>query len=221
MKTFTATLLVITLTAASKDALCQLQNLTGNSNEILTKRSEVEIKGSPLLYEEWKLADFQTDRGTEYKGVAIRYNFFYDSVEFQAEIPGLNARDVVSFNFSGTEQRFAKGYKGIPKSSNRSFFEQLVVGRITLVKKYSSTISDLIVQGYGTATKRKEYFNSAAWFLIFPDGDAKEVSLNRKSITRSFPSNAKEVEAFIRSKKINTRNEKGLIEVVEYLNSLN
>jgi hypothetical protein len=213
-------LLTLLLVIGTGNVFAQLANATGNNREILSKKVEVDIKGSPYLYDDWKRGNVQTKDGRKFTDVPIRYNFFTDGVELGSEVPGLNTIDIVWFQFpERREYGFRMGFNGIPKSRNDSFLEQLVVGDITLLKRYSASLTDVVVQDYGSATKRKEYLRSIDYYLLSKEGTLTPVSLSRKSIVSALSSYDDGVAEFIRSNKINARREEGLINIVEHVNS--
>lgn len=161
-----------------------INDMTGRS----VSTEITEIKGTPLLNEDWAKGEVKFANGTFAKDIPIRYNIFSGELHFQ--------RDEVAYTFSEPVSQFSFSYKdrgkdhamlfrnGYPGPKSAMFYEVLAEGpRFQLLKRFIKTVVE--TQNYASAPSKS--FKDATEIYVY---DSKLWTINvikNKQLAESTP----------------------------------
>ncbi len=177
---------------------------------------EKEIAGSPYLDKQFQPSYLIKIDGSEIRDMLLRYNIYNDQMQFKKDGKVLSIvlpNEVVRINMGG--KVFI--YKSFMTAKNVSagYFQVMYEGDYQLLKKEQVTLispSEKTHSGDSLRFERK----SPSFYLRYGDGMAHLVN-SQKNLIKTLQPIHQAVIDFIKSKKINTKDEKQLIELLEYM----
>lgn len=195
------------------------QLTTGSIKKQLT---ESDISGSPYLNKEFVAGDIFTTSKVQFKEVPLRYNIYYDRLEFKTpedEISGLAAPEIV---VKVVFEDFTLAY--IPFNSlnkmKRGFFQVLVEGNASLFAKQIVQFDQpQETTGYKQA-KPAQFSRKSDEYYIRIGMEAAEKVGKKNEIFTLFPDSHNELKDFIKENKIKPGKAESLKKLVNYYNSL-
>lgn len=217
---------IIILTFVSSQLLAQavaerIDPLLQNEN-VLYKSSYDKIKGSPFLSDSWNIGEVILKNGQRERA-NIKYDIYIDELIVKRGggsiiinkplVKGFNySLDGVIYNFSLVNMGEGKGNK---------YLHLLENGPVKLYKNYFTTIKKGEVStGYSSSRSSSDQFiNSHKYVYQMADKPLTEVP-KAKKIAEILPDFNKEISAFIKKERINTKREKDIIKVTNYMNNL-
>lgn len=210
-------------------AFGQLGNIQGLDNVVIrTKKKYEDIKGSAYLYPTWNSGTITDKSGKGYSNLLLKYDSYKDQIELNQEgqivepLTGMYNKFTLNFVDPVTNQvikhSFSAGYP-VEGYTRENYFDLLLDGKITLLKKYKTLFLEESVSGYGTSGTQKSFQSTILYFIIADDSDSKEIKLNKKSVLNAFQEQTAEIEAFIKEKKMKVKSETDLIEIIRFLNA--
>lgn len=169
-----------------------------------------DIKGSPYLNTEFKLADV----GANYKDIPTRYNSYTDSFEFKKDesIYVIPKEDNLSkIVFKNTKQTFIL----IPVNDTKMYLEQ--INGSGLLKKRTTVFKE-----FRKATSSYEQDVPASFENIAPkyyylSKEGKVTELSKKSIANSLPEKEKELKSFMKQNNLSFDKESDLLKIADFL----
>jgi hypothetical protein len=180
-----------------------------------------DVKGSPYMEDAFVRGEVILKRGSTIKDVEIRYNAFEDIMEFKSGDDVLfMASDKISgfiMNSGGRPVLFKNGYS-IPGFSANSFFIVISEGENQLLKKYKKVSAPDPDAPYGS--EGKAFSSNSSYHLIYNGASYTNIKLNKKSILDIMHDRQKEIEEFVKSRKLDYRSETDVAAITSYLNSL-
>ena len=184
-----------------------------------------KIEGSAYINEIFVPAKMSTAKN---KVFSVRYNAFNDEMEIKGEndiIYGIdkNRKDIL-IHFSNPKQTYQTFNYTIDNQGLLGYFVKLNFDSELLLLKKESTIyveEKISKTTYGAS--KPAHFKRAQdkYFIKIGKNNAIELPKNKKEIAKLFPEFEKETLSFIKKNKIKLKNETDLLELIEYLNSLN
>ncbi len=199
-------------------------NFTGNLHNFKTLDQLLKIdinsdviEGSPYTNEAFVKGEFTTIDNSRYSDLMLRYNVFYDRMEFKLE------NDSVFFISEPEKIRLLQientNYVYLPKTKNNGGYFEL---------KYDQRIKLLIKNDidFLHPTKKEAYLeDKAPRFKRNPDKyyiQTEENSLilisNKKNLYEAFTQIANELKTYLKKEKINLRKEDDLLKLMVFLN---
>jgi hypothetical protein len=166
----------------------QINNVYGNSNEVLRVNKNEEVTGTPYLYSDWTNGRIWDRTGKETANVQLRYDTYNDRLEI---IVG-GAKMVSDPNFiikaslqAGERHRiFCNGFTNVIGGTSKSYYEVLLdAGTIEFLKK-TKTIMTEEGAGYGSSGKVTRFSLVEKFYLIIGDNAASAVKLTKKSFIK-------------------------------------
>jgi len=184
--------------------------------------TETDIEGSPYLNDEFMDGTIYTTSKTQYQNIPLRYNIFNDNLEFKTpedQVMSIAAPEIVESAVFGEYKMCYVPYT-ISKKMKRGFLKELVNGKVSLYAKpeilYKKPVEP---EAYKDAEPAKFLRKSDSYFIRVGKEEAKKFD-NKKELIDIFPDHQKKVADFIKKNKIKPTKEDGLIELINYYNSL-
>jgi|GEM_PF-297804 len=196
-----------------------VDNLDGRPVDV---NKYAKVKGSPYLYDDWLHGEVVTNDGKAYKKMLIKFNTEKDELIFVYETtdePQKFADPIKMFTINAEQDRvFENGFPKIDRQSNKSYYELLVQGPTTLLKRHREVLQDGIDDVSraitdGVYTK----FNS---YYIFKNNQMQLLKLNKNSILKLLADKSADVTAYADSQKIDFEQEEDVKKLINYYNTL-
>lgn len=200
----------------------------GGSIRVLTfntgSKTESKVDGSPYYQEEF-LKAYISSLDTI---MDVRYNVANDEMEvkYNGNVGQLIKSDSLYIKFQYTNKTYKylfysykdeieRGYL-IPATSN-NIINLFIKENIKLIPFSEGTLS------YGQKTEGRPayYKKDDSIYLIEYSNSIKEMPSKKKELLKMFPNKEKEIETFLKSNKTSFKEEKDLILLVNYLDTLN
>lgn len=215
--------IIISLTAATG---AHAQFMHEKDYKPVTTKEYTNIVGSAYLYEEWMPGSVKLINGVASKEkMLLKYDLLNDEVYFKDKAGETMAFvvPVQEFILNPTEidaaagRRFRNGYKDIDGARPTSFYEVLSDGKVQLLKKFSKFIFES--QDIGSATKTKTFMDKTKYYLV-ANGKAMPVKNERKALLAALSDKQPELDAWLKSNKVNFKSDAGLGKLLDYYNAL-
>jgi len=188
----------------------------------------VEVDGDPFLSSDWRKGIVVLENGVSIKNVNLKLDvvdskllfqndngealIFTDPVkEFSLTYPGSidNTKEFV--------RHFKNGYTSVDNISKEAFFEVLYSGTVELLKRTFKTINEQ--RRYDSSITSKSFQENVKYYLVV-DGKATPVKSDKKSFLSVLKDKQTALEAYIKSKKVNFKNDADLSALIAYYNSI-
>ncbi|MFD2513183.1 hypothetical protein ACFSRY_04850 [Pontibacter locisalis] len=212
--------------AAVVSASAQFVALNDHMGQPVRTKEYTDVKGSPYLYETWMKGAVTVAKGTRYEGVELMYDQVSDELVFKSEKgeAKIFVDPVKEFSFKiekdgelVKEQVFRNGFAPIDGAKPYTFYEVLVDGQTKLLKRTSKSIFEEAT--YSSATKVKS-FQSSNYYYLVQDNKLVKVKSDKKSILNALSDKGTELEAFIKSNRLDLKKDADLARLVAYYNSI-
>ena len=183
-----------------------------------------DVTGSPFLFDEWKQGKVILYNGSEYDNVMLRFNtlkniFYFNRNDSVFELPD-DATEVSLKNTAdnGNELDFKKIISTDNKLPMAAFVQVLSNGKVPLYKQYIKRIEgDNFSNGLIT-TKKTIVDHNSLWTI--KNNETLPVKLNSRSLEEITFDKKDQVLNFVKTKKLNIKNEKDFAEAITYYNSI-
>ena len=219
---------MIVLTVINHIVFAQLTNMHSNTGSVMKEKKYVGVEGSPYLYEDWRSGTFTDVDGKNRGSFKMRYNIYDDELEIIKDNKAISINHKIVKEFEvfklGGEGRslFRSGYPANNEYGEANFYKVLNDdGEFNLLKKYNCTITNLETKGYGESTLTQKFLPSSKYYIYSEKTGFTKINKSKKSILEIFSKHEKKIKAFIKSNKINVKNDGDLAEVVKFYNSIN
>jgi len=197
-------------------------NVFFNSKPIDTLRY-LEIKGTPYLYEEWKLADIESRNGILYEQILLNYN----GLEQKFEVAQQNKRvtldeslyDQITVYLQNTEGSDKEWFiKGLHYDLALSYANVIYKSeRIKLIRDFRVRISETTNELHGDPSVRKKFVANNVYSILYKS-KLHLVRLSKKSLGKLFE-NKELVNEIVLSNKLKLSEEADLIKFLTILDS--
>jgi hypothetical protein len=202
------------------------QQLWMNKTLVTSVTGYKNVKGTPMLFEEFHTGNFYFNNKTCLKGKLINYNCFTDEVLFSDEknTYTTNSQDIGYFTINGNKEDTILLFKQVflLSEKKRIFMQVLYQQESVLFKRYCKKFLEADYdKPYGQNRQFDEY-NDYYEYYIMPDGQEPVILRQRKSsIAEIFNDKSDLMEDYFKKEKINLKNEGDLIRLVEHYDNLN
>jgi len=192
----------------------------------LMTKDYTNIEGSPYLYDDWIAGTVKLANGvTNKEPIMLKYNLLDDEVYFKDKAGEAMAFvvPVQEFTLNPTQidatlaRRYRNGYKGIDGIKPAAYFEVLSDGKVQLIKKIVKVIFE--TQNIGSAAKTRSFIDKTKYYLVI-DGNATAVKNDKKSLLATLSDKETQLEAYIKTNKVDFKKDADLAKLVTYYNSL-
>jgi len=187
-----------------------------NQNHGNKQLEEKDIAGSPFLDRQFQKSYILKTDGVEIKDIFLRYNLYNNNMEFKKD------GKVLAIAFPSEIQRIKMGGKIFiytrymkPKNVDYGFFQVLYEGDYQLLKK-----DQVVLKSPSGKTNQNDSLRfeklPPQFYLLYGNGMAHLVYSQKKLIKTLQPISPQVID-YIKSNKIDTKDEKQLIDLMEYM----
>lgn len=215
-----ATLLLICIKASAQVFL--EEDRTGRP--IKAKQYE-DIDGTPYFYDDWLKGTIKNSKGDEYKDIELKYDIVAGTLLFKGKngqaLEFINP--VIEFSLLNLPDRkeevllFRNGYPEIGENDKNTFYQVLTEGEITLLKSNRKVVRE--EKAYNSATIKKKIVPLEEYYFASSTKIGR-VKLNEKAILNLLNDQSDNVKDFIDKNKLKLKDERSLIKLINYYNSL-
>jgi hypothetical protein len=200
------------------------QFLKNNEGRVVTTKDYTDIDGSPYLYDNWLPGTVKLSNGQTYKDVMLKYDLLKDEVLFKGKDDEMLAfvQPVTEFTIAKTEignviLHFKKGFTGLTDYTANAYFEVLADGGTQLLKKLTKTITES--QQFNSATKTRNFADKITYYIV-KSSKITWVKNDKKAILAALANKQPQLEAYLKTNKVDFKNDDDLGRLVTYYNSL-
>jgi hypothetical protein len=185
---------------------------------VATKYSAVE--GFPNLFTDWKKGQVKLKDGAKYQDLDLMYDLVKDELSFKSKDgqPMLFKQSVVQFQFNDMEQPYVSGIDGGKFFTDRNYLQQMSTGKITVYKR---TVKNIIEKNeYNSVAKTQVFLENSQYFYQLNNGLLGVFKKDKKMLLELLADKQSEVQTFLTKNNIKLKEDKDLISVLSYYNSL-
>lgn len=189
--------------------------LFANARAIKADRYE-DIKGSPYLFEEDRVANMYLTAGGVYEDVRLNYNTFSGNWEVKKDDRFLEVLEADFLKIDVTDGEKTRSFlRNLHPTFGFRFVELIYRGRaVMLVRDFETTVATVTIQDVG-ATRQTKRFNNKENLILLRRGQATTLSGNNNKVTQALGGD-KALNKFVKSEKLKLRDEADLIRLLEY-----
>jgi hypothetical protein len=180
-----------------------------------------DFKGTPFLLDEWLAGKVATSKGLHFN-TQLKFNLFTNSLFLNKDGEALEITDdIKSFTLmpvvadSNSYRNFTKGIIASGLTA-KQFVEKLEGGKHELYKLNTKVVRELNEINVGIVKS----FASVVRYYITDAAGVKPVELDKKQILEALSDKQELVKDYISKEKLSFKNEKDLIKVVKFYNTL-
>ncbi|HVI48744.1 MAG TPA: hypothetical protein VM802_28000 [Chitinophaga sp.] len=216
------TSLVIAGCLAGTSAHAQIY-MDGVDGKPIRESKYVDVQGTPYLQDEWAKGSIQMKIGKTFTDLMLKYDMVEDAPLFKgkqgesiyfAEFP--QAFTITDLKDNHLQQ-FRSGYKPVKGATAQSYYEVLADGKVQLLKRKVKVLRE--DKPYGSATTVRKIDENINYFIA-KDGQPVNIKKSERAVLEAIGDKNSELEAYIRSNKLNVKNDEDLIKLVAYYNGL-
>ena len=172
------------------------------------------IKGSNYLFEKWEnFANIYSDNGNVFRITNLNYNI--KSKKLEAKISN---DSVFQFNTEGISK--VRIMNSTFKLIDSEFMKELMTGKVGLYIKYSLKTKDAVFNPLTHDELTPEEIIKVEDYLILVEGKSFDIKLKKGDILKCLKDKEKEVKDFVKRNKLSFSNEKDVVKILGYYNSL-
>lgn len=182
-------------------------------------------EGSPFLYDEYRIADIHAANGQQYKGIKVKLNLAENSIlylsdkneEMIAEIP---IKKIVLDAIGKSKPVTLISTRPILNEKGAPVFEVLVDGTAKLLKKLTINYTD--TRPYNEASVVRTYIQNNTLYAQTPKVgfQPQKIAKRKTDVLDLLSDKLKQIQSYMESNKLSCKNEKEIILVFEYYNTL-
>lgn len=185
-----------------------------------------DVSGSAYLYPNFKFATIVLKDGRTYNNVQARLNLVEHEVNFIAsngEQGYIGKGMVTSILFNDTTKEgikslfFQTGFTAIDNQTAIHFYQVIVSGKLSLLKSMNKNIEERLNELSGEISKE---FAQRENLYVLNEGSLKRVKKDADFFINTMANQKEAINQYIRSNKLNFKNEEHLKKLVEFYNSL-
>lgn len=177
--------------------------------------SEKDIAGSPYLDKQFHESTIIKTNGVKIKDMPLRFNIYNNNMEFKKDgqvFAIAFPSEIQRINMSGKIFIYARYMT--PKNVSFGFFQVLYEGDYQLLKKDHANLKTPDKTNPDDSLRFVK--DDPSYYLRYKDGMAHLINSQKALIKRLQPV-SQEIIDYIKSNKINTKNEKQLIDLMQFI----
>ncbi len=209
-----------------------LQNISRSAGVVMiTNMDELYegIKGTPYLFPAWKQGNIYLKDSSHIKNINIKYNIYTDDVLYLNSRSGdsliidrslINAFEILDDSAGGII--LFKDINLKPGTNGKSaFIKVLYDGKSKFLIKYNKIFIKADYKGaYAAGRKYDEYTDNYQYYILKDNNELNKIKLNKKSVIKVLSDKENKVKSFIDTQGLAPDNEKNIISVLEYYDSI-
>ncbi|GEO11966.1 hypothetical protein [Segetibacter aerophilus] len=215
---FLVYMLLLTCTLAYSQDLSIKDPATG---KYFSASAYADFKGTPFLEDEWLAGSVITSTGLRFN-TKLKFNLFTNSLFLNKDGEALEiSDDIKTFTLmpvvtdSNSYRNFTKGIVASGLTS-KQFVEKLVGGKHELYKLHTKVVRELNEINVGIV---KRFASVVKYYLSNPTS-VKHFELDKKQVLEALSDKQEMVKDYLSKEKLSFKNEKDLIKVIEFYNTL-
>jgi uncharacterized spore protein YtfJ len=214
MKSFIRLVLTIGLFTASITAKAQFyQDIQGKA---IKENKDEGVDGSPYMADSWAVGSASVEKGT-YNNIKLKYDLKNDIPVFAGKDDApMNFADPVK-TFTINHKTFANGFPAIGAQGKNSYYEVISAGKVKLLKHYAKRIQEN--KTYGTNATTREYIATEAYYVLKND-QINLLKPDKKAILEIMADKAAQIDSYLKTNKVNFKNDESLKQLFDYYNGL-
>ena len=187
------------------------------SNKIFNTDKYSSISGSPFLSDKWQQGSVTTSKGV-YKNLALKLDAYSNVLLYNKDDEAYEFQDeVFSFTFEGSKDtlNYRKGLTA-PSLRAEQFVQVLVDGKTSLYRSDIKLFAEInqinkgLVKSFSTSTR----------YFVSKDGNMHLVKLNKQELLDLFADKQSELEAAMKSERLEIKREADVVRLLKLYNSL-
>jgi len=189
-------------------------------------RTNVNIEGTPYITEKFQPITISGQEENNFQGRYNGYNGDMEVLDVKKGIVFVLNKLMTNYDVNFVAQRkIYRSYKRKTEDGGlvNDFFVKLSDNNnMSLLKKENVKFFKEVkaVSTYDKARAAKYKRGNDQYFIKKIDDTVIELSTKKKDIAKLFPEKSKDILGYIKSNKLNTKNESDLIKLVNYISSL-
>jgi hypothetical protein len=189
-------------------------------------REAPEVMGHPYAHNQWLKGSFRTTGNNEYTDVDLKFDAHSNALVILYRNDSMLVKsDVVrEFDYTMGNQTFAfrNGFDTtLEDLTPEKYLMVISEGRWSIYKDvrkvYKKSNFD---PTYHTGNRYDWYEESHRYFVKSPDGEWSQLRVNRRNLTRLFGDKGREVDQYIRQRRMDIENDAHLSHIFEYASGL-
>ncbi len=188
-----------------------------NAREIKINRYE-EVKGTPYIYKEWRLANIIDNNNLIFENVSLNYNGYTKNFEVRIDdqFIELNEKFYKRIDVLLPNKKEKEVYlRGVHEKFKEGFIRVLFnKDNIMLLKDFEARMIENVVQNVGIPETFRRFVPITKYFIKNND-ELTPINLNKKSIQAYFE-NKIDLDDFVKKNKIKMKSEEDIIKILEY-----
>lgn len=197
----------------------EFNSVVAKSNQILTIVTEEQIAGSPYLTRQFITGTIIRTDGTTINDIPLRYNIYGRTMQFKRSGTVLNIVETHNIRqIIMGDKIFIYAPYNASKKIRLSYFQLLNEGKFQLLKMHN-VIYKKSGENPGIRDSSRFEPSSPNYYLRYSDGTANLINSQKKLIKLLQPIPQKIID-YIRENNTNISNEKEMIDLLKYTNSL-
>ena len=220
-------LLILMFFGVEMKSLAQGQPVGDMAGNVLKTKKYTEINGSPYLIDSWTTGTVKFNNGKVINNVLLKYDQVADELSFAGkndEEYFFNER-VSEFTLTYIEDNidhkkyFKSGFPTINNLSDKSFYEVLIDGAVSLLKKNAKDITQ--VKEFNSATTVKTVNNNIRYYIVKSNEIIHLKKLDSKNVANSLDAGkANLIMDFTKRNDLNPKKDADLKKIILYYSSL-
>ena len=198
-----------------------------NGRPLIHKKYDIDIKGTPFIWEDWYDTDIKLTNGNEYHNAKIKLNIENNEINY---LDSLNRNIILKkgiikelrFNqkmlSASSTIIFRNGYPSVHKQDTSHFYQVLADGKISFLKSIKKKIS--VLKNDLTGEVEKEFTEYIEYYVYF-NNEIKLLKKNQQFFLDMMNDKTKAIEKFIDTDNTNFKNIESIKKLVAYYNNLN
>lgn len=205
----------------------QSNNLTGAVVRDFDNRYE-GVRGTPMLFESLKEAVIQFRDGNKQK-IPVNLDLYNREILIKQrnsnDMMYLDKKYITSVTFGDPSVGAAIVYAMFPLAGKIDFFQTLVADTVGLYLRPRKILEKADFNGqtagaYNTGKRYDEFVDANTYFIRTRNGEMTEVKPTKAAVLKVFPQQEAVIEKYIKSNKLNLKDQQDLITVIQYINTL-
>ncbi len=185
-----------------------------------------DILGSPFTTENWIIGELIDNKGTAYSNVMYKYDAYNDEIVLKTQdeqVFVLGKTQVADFKYTNNGKQFHYTKVRISEVEAIRYMRIIHSGKIKMYEKTSKEIQkeQSTYNGYGGGySPQDEFAEKITYYLKKDDESILKIDLKTKNILKALDDKEDEIKEFVKKNKINVKEEKDLVNLLTFYDSL-
>jgi hypothetical protein len=192
------------------------------SGSYYVEQRDIDLRGTPFLYDEWRPAYILYSDGLQLKNVQVKFSVYKnkplfnrnDSLfEFVKEVD-----EFILYNPEGDSVIFRKGYAGMEGITAKTYLQVVQEGKVGLVKLLTKQMIER--KEFNSATPIIELSSTSGTLYLVQGDKLVKVKKDDDALKQTMKDKWDVIAAYVKQNKLSLKKEQDIATVVQYYNSL-